>query len=65
MQLFARKLLFKKFYHDHALYALFPTEDERQAIETLQTLLDEQEQGPTNIGHEGHFTEDGWHTTGI
>lgn len=43
LHLFAKKLLFKKFYHDQVLHALFPTVEERQAIETLQALLDEQE----------------------
>lgn len=40
---FARKLLFKKFYHNETLHSCFPTEEEHEEIRILETLMDEQQ----------------------
>lgn len=44
LQLFARKLLFKKFFHYETLHTHFPTFEEREAIRILESLADEEQE---------------------
>ncbi|XP_069596909.1 uncharacterized protein [Ranitomeya imitator] len=41
LHLFARKLMFKKHFHNEELFKLFPTEAEQEALETLEELAQE------------------------
>lgn len=42
--MFARKLIFKKYFHDETLHTHFPTVEEREAIRILESLANEEQE---------------------